>query len=544
MVLSQFYVDEEIGFVSDSPKYLPQRPKMKELYLGTLSDLLEKDSNHEFIIGIGDNYLRNKIALAHPHLSYMNVISPSAVVDPSVQLGIGNYIAPGAIINIGSRIGNHNILNTKASLDHHNKIGDFTHVAPGCSLCGNVTLYDLVFLGAGCTVTPGITVRPLSMYKANSLIKSSTGILPMYEPYLDSYKESALQAIQTNWISNHGKFVQRSTNLLKTFSETEYCILMHNGTCATHCLLIAMKHCYPSIQKVYVSNNSYVAVYNMLLLVYPPEQVELMKMDEQTGNVLTSEDYIQSLEPNSAVMIVHNVGNIVNVPRLQRLRPDLVFIEDNCEGFGGTYEGRRSGSASFCSALSFYGNKTITTGEGGAFLTNNKEAYLYIKKIYSQGMSEKRYLHDTMGYNYRMTNVQAAFLHDQLKDIQHIFNLKKKVFQNYLEILSKFPMIFGSIKKEDNITPSYWMFTLSLPNPDLDFEKLCESCEERGFTIRPYFYPFHSHPHLPTLITKKEDQEEKHLSTEIQKRFIMLPSFPGITFQEQEFIIQNLASLL
>ena len=150
---------------------------------------------------------------------------------------------------------------------------------------------------------------------------------------------------------------------------------------------------------------------------YKKEQLEVMKINSETLNIETNEEYIKSLDKDSCVLIVHNLGNIVNVPRLKRLRPAIIFIEDNCEGLFGKYEGIYSGcsEASLCSSVSFYANKSLTTGEGGAFFTNDSEIYEFIKSTYGHGMTKERYIRDRLAYNYRMTNIQAGFLYDQLE---------------------------------------------------------------------------------------------------------------------------------
>ena len=152
------------------------------------------------------------------------------------------------------------------------------------------------------------------------------------------------------------------------------------------------------------------------------------------------------------------------MPRLKRMRPDIIFIEDNCEGIFGKYEGCYSGTseASLCSAVSFYANKTLTTGEGGAFFTNDNKIYEYIKSIYSHGMTNERYIHDKVAYNYRMTNIEAGFLYDQLNDLQHILSLKEKIFKKY-DILLKKHINNGKIIKitnEENTVSATWMYCI------------------------------------------------------------------------------------
>ena len=215
-------------------------------------------------------------------------------------------------------------------------------------------------------------------------------MIPIYIPYLNKYKGSAISAINSNWISNYGINIKNSEEKLKKILNVKYCILMNNGTSATHALFIALKHKYPDIKKIYVPNNVFVAPWNCALMQYPKEQIEVMKINEKTLNINTDEDYIKSLEQKSCVLIVHNLGNIVNVPRLRRLRPDIIFIEDNCEGLFGKYENKFSGTDCLCSAASFYANKTLTTGEGGAFFTNDEDVYEYIKSTYSPWNDQRK----------------------------------------------------------------------------------------------------------------------------------------------------------
>ena len=268
---------------------------------------------------------------------------------------------------------------------------------------------------------------------------------------------------------------------------------------------------------------------------YDNTQIEVMKMDNYTFNIDITEDYINSLDKNSAVLIVHNLGNIINVPRLKRLRPDLIFVEDNCEGIFGKYENIYSGTGdcSLCSSVSFYGNKTITTGEGGAFFTNDLDVYKYIKTYYSHGMSDIRYIHNIEGTNYRMTNIQASLLYDQLNDIGTILNLKRQVYNYYKLLYDKLPdeykNIFFLLKEENDTEHSTWIFSLITYNFDYDnFERYMN---EKNIQIRPLFYDIHLHNHLLNI---------KNLNQKIISNGFMLPSYPELTEIQQEYIFNCL----
>ena len=360
-------------------------------------------------------------------------------------------------------------------------------------------------------------------------------MIQIYEPNISEYNTSAIRAINSGWISNHGEFIPLSKDKLSSVLKNKYTILMSNGTCATHCLFLSINYKYPHINKIYIPNNAYVAAWNSALMVYKQEQLEVMKMNINTWNIETDEQYIQTLSENSAVLIVHNLGNIINVPRLKLIRPDLIFIEDNCEGLFGKYNDIYSGTYhdTLCTSISFYGNKIITTGEGGAFLTNDEEVYNYISKVYSQGMSSVKYLHDVHAYNYRMTNIQAAFLYDQLNDIERILTNKTRIFNNYELLLT--PLINdGKIKlfeKEMNTENACWIFAVRIVHNKKSIDKTIDFFKLHNVDIRPFFYPINTHKHLINI--PNVDETSKLLNKEI----IMIPSSPNITYEIQAYIV-------
>jgi len=360
-------------------------------------------------------------------------------------------------------------------------------------------------------------------------------MLNIYEPCISQYSKSAINAVESGWISNHGEYVEKSTQKLKDVLNCKFAILMANGTCATHCLFLSLKFKHPKITKIYVPNNAYIAAWNSVLMVYSIENLEVMKMDIKTWNISVDEEYIKTLDSNSAVLIVHNLGNIVNVPRLKSIRPDLIFVEDNCEGLFGKYNGIYSGTSndSLCSSASFYGNKIITTGEGGVFLTQHNDIYEHIKKAYSQGMSETRYLHDVHAYNYRMTNVQAGFLYDQLNNINIILGNKIRIFSNYERLLDGLIKMnkVALFEKEENTEYAPWIFAVRLIGNSKTIEETTVFFRDNHIDIRPFFYPINKHGHLS--IIKNDDKTSETLNQEI----IMMPSSPKITIEDQERVV-------
>lgn len=360
----------------------------------------------------------------------------------------------------------------------------------------------------------------------------------IYNPDINAYSSSAIEAIKSGWISNHGDYIEKSTQKIMDILNCKYAILMANGTCATHCLFLSIKFKYPEAKKIYVPNNVYIAAWNTALMVYSIENIEVMNMDINKWNINTNEEYIKSLDANSVVLIVHNLGNIINVPRLKYLRPDLIFVEDNCEGLFGKYNNIYSGTShdSLCSSASFYGNKIITTGEGGIFLTHHKDVYEHIKKVYSQGMSQTRYLHDVHAYNYRMTNIEAAFLYDQLIDVTNIIKNKKRIFSNYERLLDRLIKMnkVALFEKEENTECANWIFAVRIIGNSKTIEETSSFFRDNGIDIRPFFYPINKHFHLSSI---QNNDESSYI---LNKEVIMIPSSPNITMEEQEKIVNSI----
>lgn len=551
-ILSHTDENDDIRFVS-FPEAL-SKEKQQELcetirsrYAGGSDEVVAKRTeNDTFIIAVGDNEMRMIIDERYRplHLNYMNAIHPRAsICAKTVRMGRGNVICAGAVIQTGTVIGNHNIFNTNCSVDHHNVIGNVCHVAPNAALCGNVRVSDGAFIGVGASVVPETVVRPCQFVKANTVLKKTEDDAPLLRIYETTiYKEHAMKAIESGWVSGHGTYVSKAKEALGTVLNCPYVLLLNNGTCATHALFLALRHFHPEIRKIYVPNNVYVAAWNAALMTYSIDVLQVLKMSERTWNMCTDERYIQSLEKHAAVLVVHNIGNIVDVPRLKSIRPDLIFLEDNCEGLFGKYDGVTFSGCSdsiLCASVSFFGNKIITSGEGGAILTTQKDVYDYLAKVCNQGMTETKYLHDVLGYNYRMTNVQAALLYDQLLHLPQILADKHRLFDRYRQLLlnsSFFQKRLALPEHEMNTTSAPWMFAVRIVG-NKDSQALQRYMTNHGIETRPMFYPIHRHAHLTSLRETTDNDIPERLHSEI----IMLPSYPGLTEFEQRYIIYTLA---
>ena len=363
-------------------------------------------------------------------------------------------------------------------------------------------------------------------------------MINIYTPNIQKYTSSAIKAINDGWISNLGEYTELAREELKNVIKSKYVVLTNNGTASTHCLFMSLKYKYPNVKKIYVPNNVYVAVWNCVLMEYDISNIEVLKVDLDTYNFDLNELY--RLEKDSCLVIVHNTGNIIDTEYIHSKRPDLVLLEDNCEGLFGKLNNEYTGNCKYvlASSCSFYGNKIITSGEGGAFFTNDEDLYYFINKTINQGITAKRYVHGLLGYNYRMTNIEAAFIYDQLLDINNILENKERVFERYNNLLK--PLIESKLvskyKVNDNCKSANWMYIIRVPNKS--YNDMYIYFRENNVDTRPFFYPIYTHEHLKDLKTNDNNSEL------LSKECIMLPSSPSLKLEEQEYIVKVLNKYL
>jgi len=362
-------------------------------------------------------------------------------------------------------------------------------------------------------------------------------MIPIYKPYFNKENlKFAHDAIDSGWVSSQGEYIDKVKNELKDLLDCKKIILTNNGTTATHLLALSLKFKYPHIKKIVVPNNVYVAAWNSFLF---DKNYKLIPIDANLDTWNFNEDLLDNiLDEETAVLVVHNIGNIINVPKLKRKYPNTIFLEDNCEGFLGKYESKFSGTESFASSISFFGNKTITSGEGGAFITQDDEVFDYINCLKNQGQSNIKFIHDILGYNYRMTNIQAAILYGQILYLDKIKQEKNRVFDRYKKNLQNSKKITFQ-KTEENTVHSNWMFGLRINDITKEQKTNLEiSLYQNGIDIRPMFYSINKHKYLKSIdcVTTIADK--------LQNEVIILPSFPELSNSQIDFITEKLIFLI
>ena len=353
-------------------------------------------------------------------------------------------------------------------------------------------------------------------------------MIPIYKPYLSKHiLKYAHKAIDSTWISGYGKYLDIVKEELKDLTKSKYVILTFNGTTATHLTAISLKYKYPNIKDIIVPSNVYVAAWNTFKM-NPIYNFNILDSNINTWNLDISK--LNKTDKNKAVLIVHNMGNIINVPKLKIDFPNYIYIEDNCEGFLGKYENKYSGTESLSSSVSFFGNKTLTSGEGGAFFTNDENIFNYINSVKSQGITNKKFIFNKLGYNYRMTNIQASILYGQLKYKNEILENKERIFNKYKELLKNNKNIIFQ-KNEENTKQANWMFAIRIKN--INKQKLILHLYQNNIETRPMFPDINKHQHL------KINKEFKN-SILLYNEVIILPSYPTLTNNQINFICEKI----
>lgn len=239
-----------------------------------------------------------------------------------------------------------------------------------------------------------------------------------------------------------------------------------------------------------------------------------------------------------AIVAVHLYGNLCNMDEIMEIakKYNIYVIEDAAEAIGSIYKGKKAGSIGDFGVFSFHGTKTVTTGEGGMFVTNNPELYEKVNILNSHGRNPKnpkQFWAETIGFKYKISNIQAAIGCAQIERINELINQKRKIFFQYHKLLSNIDgLIMNPVPEDKDTQYGYWMPTVVFDNnSQFDREELLKTFKENNIDGRVFFYPLSS---LPMFKEKRENS----VSYDIFERAINLPSYHDIKNNDIEYITQ------
>jgi perosamine synthetase len=323
---------------------------------------------------------------------------------------------------------------------------------------------------------------------------SSTRYLPIYEPLLSGKElEYVSDCIQSGWISSLGKYIGEFERLFAQFCGTRHAVAVSNGTTALHLALAALG--IGAGDEVIVPTLTFVATANAVH--YTGATPVFVDSDLTTWNIDPAGITAAVTPRTKAIIPVHLYGHPVDMQPVLDLAAQhgLFVIEDAAEAHGAEYRGRRVGSMGHVNAFSFYGNKIITTGEGGMLTTNDDALAERLRFLRDHAMSpDKRYWHTEVGYNYRITNLQAAVGVAQMERIDEFITRKRWIAQVYNDELRSVPGVV--LPPEAAWAKSvYWMYSLLFTKEfPLSRDEVSRRLKQQGIDSRPFFYPIHSMP--------------------------------------------------
>lgn len=359
--------------------------------------------------------------------------------------------------------------------------------------------------------------------------------IPIMEPSLDGNELKYISnAVKTGWISSQGKYVDEFEAALKEFNNALYALAVSNGTVALHLALVSL-----GIRKgdeVILPDLTFAASINAIL--YSGATPVIVDVDSATYNINPKKIKKAISKYTKAIMPVHLYGNPCAMKELISIadKYGLLLIEDSAEAIGSIYGGEKLGSLSDVGTFSFYGNKTITTGEGGALLFKDKEVYQKAKVLRDHGMNpSKRYWHDFVGYNYRITNLQAAVGLAQMERIDDILNRKQFIAEYYQNELSSIEGVNFQVTQSEG-SNSYWLVSLTIDRSNRSASELMDFLRKNNVDSRPFFYPLSEMPVYQNYCIQNELIVSKMLS----KNGISLPSHIGLKDKHLEFICSKL----
>ncbi len=356
--------------------------------------------------------------------------------------------------------------------------------------------------------------------------------IPVYQPSLNgNEKKYVNECLDSTWISSKGKFVNQFESAFAEYVGIKHAATASNGTVAIHLALLALG--ISEGDEVIVPTLTYIASVNAI--AYTGATPIFVDSLEETWQI-SPEDVIKKITPKTkAVMAVHLYGHPCDMDPLVEIckKHNIFLIEDCAEAIGTMYKGKHVGTFGDISTFSFFGNKTITTGEGGMVVTNDETLHDRSVHFKGQGLAKHRqYWHDVIGYNYRMTNICAAIGLAQLENIEQVLNEKKRVADTYRSLLANTPIVFHN-QVGENVYHSYWMCSI-LTSDAKERDALRTHLENQGIETRPLFYPAHTMPMYSA-------QYQRHpVAENIGWRGVNLPSYPGLKQEEIEFICKEI----
>lgn len=347
--------------------------------------------------------------------------------------------------------------------------------------------------------------------------------------------------IKTGWVSSAGTYISRFEESFAKFVGSDHAITTTSGTTALHLALASLRIGHGD--EVILPDHTMFAC--AAAVVYTGAKPVAVDVERDTWNINVSQIETKITKRTKVIMPVHIYGHPADMDPITKLAKKyrLAVVEDAAEAHGARYRGKMVGSIGTINAFSFYANKIITTGEGGMVVTNNKNLAKRARMLKDLAHSPKRrFLHEEVGFNYRLTNLQAALGLAQLEEVNRFIKKKLWMASLYNQLLSKIEGVTLPPKKPwaNNV---YWMYAVLIEDAfGMSRDELQIKLKHQGIDTRTFFIPLHRQP---ALINAGYFKGRQHfpVSEEIANRGLYLPSGLAITETQIRAVCKAIATI-
>ena len=365
-------------------------------------------------------------------------------------------------------------------------------------------------------------------------------MIPVCEPSIGKDElKNVTNCIETNWISSIGKYIKEFEEKFSKYCNAKHGITTNSGTTALHLALISLD--IGGGDEVILPTLTMVATADAV--VYTGAKPVFVDSEPKTWNIDVKKIEEKINDKTKAIIPVHIYGHPVDMDAILEIakKYNLYVIEDAAEAHGAEYKGKKVGCLGDIGCFSFYANKIITTGEGGMIVTNDDEIAEKARLLKDLAHSkEKRFLHNFIGFNYRMTNLQAAVGVAQLEKIEKFVRMRRNNAMLYNSLLGNIKGITLPVEEEwaKNV---YWMYSILIEDDfGIDRDELRIQLKKNGIETRTFFIPMHQQP-----IFKKMGLSEGNcpVADELSRKGLYLPSSSSLTEKDIRFVCQNIKKI-
>jgi aminotransferase in exopolysaccharide biosynthesis len=366
--------------------------------------------------------------------------------------------------------------------------------------------------------------------------------IPLSIPFLNGNEwEYIKECLDTNWVSSVGKYVEKFEDDMAKYIGTDYAVATVNGTAALHMALKVLG--VETGDKVLVPTLTFIASVNPIRYcnadpVFVDSERETYNMNPEKLEEKIKDLISDGNKPKAAV-VVHLYGHPAKMDQIIDVcrKYDIKVIEDATESLGSEYKDKRTGSIGDIGCFSFNGNKLITTGGGGMLVTDNQKWAEKVKYLTTQAKDDpEQFIHHEVGYNYRLTNIQAAMGVAQLEQIDSFINKKGKIAKKYNELLSNVDGVTVTPDK-DWAFNNFWLYSILIDENKfgMNSKELYKKLNDKGIMSRPFFKPIHTMP-----MYEKYNSTNTDTADELWWEGINLPCSVNLELDKVEYIANKI----